>query len=395
MFTLKTEILEKFEIVVKTLFGFEEILAAELREIGASDIEILTRAVKFKGNNELLYKSNLLLRTAIKVLKPIASFNANNEEQLYQKVRGIDWSEYMTVDDTLAIDGITFSDVFTHSQYIALKTKDAIVDQFRDKFGVRPNVDIENPNLRINVHIADTTVSISLDSSGKSLGKRGYKTEQNAAPLSEVMAAGIIMLSGWDKSRPFIDPMCGSGTIPIEAALIARNIPAGNFRHFTFENWKDFDASLWEEIKREANAKIVPYNSKIMGFDIDSKTVRIARDNAKRAGVDDIVEVEHMDFFETSPGLDNAHLVMNPPYGERLEEKEDMIDLYKAIGDHFKQHYNGCDAWVLSGNLDAIKFIGLRPSRKIWLYNGPIECKLHKFEMYRGSKKASKQENQS
>ncbi len=386
--------MEKFEIIVKTLFGFEEILAAELRAIGASDIEILTRAVKFKGNNELLYKSNLLLRTAIKVLKPIASFNAKNEDEFYDKVKRIDWSEYMTTDDTLAIDGITFSDIFTHSQYIALLTKDAIVDQFRDKTGVRPNVELENPNLRINVHIADTTVSISLDSSGKSLGKRGYKTEQNAAPLSEVMAAGIIMLSGWDNSRPFIDPMCGSGTIPIEAALIARNIPAGNFRHFTFENWKDFDASLWEKIKHDANAAIVPYESKIMGFDIDNNSVRIARDNAKRAGVDDIVTVEHMDFFETSPGLDNAHLVMNPPYGERLEEKEDMVDLYKAIGDHFKQHYNGCDAWVLSGNLDAIKFIGLRPSRKIWLYNGPIECKLHKFEMYRGSKKASKQESQ-
>lgn len=394
MVTFKTNILEKFEIIVKTLFGFEEILAAELRAIGASDIEILTRAVKFKGNNELLYKSNLLLRTAIKVLKPIASFNAKNEDEFYDKVKRIDWSEYMTTDDTLAIDGITFSDIFTHSQYIALLTKDAIVDQFRDKTGVRPNVELENPNLRINVHIADTTVSISLDSSGKSLGKRGYKTEQNAAPLSEVMAAGIIMLSGWDNSRPFIDPMCGSGTIPIEAALIARNIPAGNFRHFTFENWKDFDASLWEKIKHDANAAIVPYESKIMGFDIDNNSVRIARDNAKRAGVDDIVTVEHMDFFETSPGLDNAHLVMNPPYGERLEEKEDMIDLYKAIGDHFKQHYNGCDAWVLSGNLDAIKFIGLRPSRKIWLYNGPIECKLHKFEMYRGSKKASKQESQ-
>ncbi len=386
--------MEKFEIIAKTLFGFEQLLADELREIGATDIEILTRAVKYRGDNAILYKSNLLLRTAIKILKPIASFNAKNEDEFYDKVKRIDWSEYMTTEDTLAIDGITFSDVFTHSQYIALLTKDAIVDQFRDKTGVRPNVELENPNLRVNVHIADTTVSISLDSSGKSLGKRGYKTEQNAAPLSEVMAAGIIKLSAWDTTRPFIDPMCGSGTIPIEAALIARNIPVGNFRHFTFENWKDFDLSLWEAIKREANAAIVPFDGKILGFDIDPKSVQISRDNAKRAGVDDIFTVEHMDFFETSPGFDNAHLVMNPPYGERLEEKEDMIDLYKAIGDHFKQHYNGCDAWVLSGNLEAIKFIGLRPSRKIWLYNGPIECKLHKFEMYRGSKKASKQESQ-
>jgi len=384
--------LEKFEIIAKTLYGFEQLLAEELREIGATDIEILTRAVKYRGDNAILYKSNLLLRTAIKILKPIASFDARNEDEFYEAVRKIDWSEYMTTEDTLAIDGITFSDIFTHSQYIALLTKDAIVDQFRDKTGVRPNVELENPNLRVNVHIADTTVSISLDSSGKSLGKRGYKTEQNAAPLSEVMAAGIIKLSGWDTTRPFIDPMCGSGTIPIEAALIARNIPVGNFRHFTFENWKDFDSALWEEIKREANSKIVPFEGKILGFDIDPKSVQISRDNAKRAGVDDIFTVEHMDFFETSPGFDNAHLVMNPPYGERLEEKEDMIDLYKAIGDHFKQHYNGCDAWVLSGNLEAIKFIGLRPSRKIWLYNGPIECKLHKFEMYRGSKKASKQE---
>lgn len=385
--------MEKFEIIAKTLFGFEDILADELKELGATDIELLTRAVKYKGDKSLLYKSNLQLRTAIKVLKPIASFEVANEMQLYAKVKKIDWSAYLSPEKTFAIDGIVSSDVFTHSKFVALKSKDAIVDQFREKYGVRPSVDIEDPDLRINIHIADKTCSVSLDSSGQSLGKRGYKQSQTAAPLSEVLAAGIIILSGWDKEREFIDAMSGSGTFPIEAALMAANIPAGSFRNFTFEKWNDFDSELWRIIKQNADSRIKPLKNKIKGFDLDSNAVQIGRENARRAGVDKYISFEKKDFMISAPETDNAFVVMNPPYGERLEEKDQMVSFYKEIGDHLKQDYNGADAWIFSGNPEAMKFIGLRPSKKIKLYNGPIECRLNKYEMYRGSKKASKQDS--
>jgi putative N6-adenine-specific DNA methylase len=387
--------LKNFEIIAKTIFGFEEILAQELKELGAIDIVQLTRAVKYKGDKSLLYKSNLQLRTAIKVLKPIASFEVVNEEQLYQKVKSINWDEYMSAEKTFAIDGIVSSDKFTHSKFVALKSKDAIADQFREKYGVRPSVDIEDPDLRINIHIADTTCSVSLDSSGKSLGKRGYKLSQTAAPLSEVLAAGIIILSGWDKEREFIDAMSGSGTFPIEAALMAGNIPPGSFRSFNFEKWNDFDAELWGAIKKDAENNIKPVHIKIKAFDIDIKAVQIGKENATRAGVEKFISFEKKDFLKSAPESDNAFVVMNPPYGERLEEKDQMIPFYKEIGDHLKQAYNGCDSWIFSGNPEAMKFIGLRPSKKIKLYNGPIECRLNKYELYRGSRKASKQETGS
>jgi len=385
--------LEPFDIIAKTLFGFEQILADELHELGVKDIEILTRAVKYSGDQALLYKSNLHLRTAIKILKPIASFNVNNTEMLYQKVQSIDWDEYFSTSQTFAIDGITSGEIFTHSQFVALKSKDAIVDQFRAKFGVRPSVDIENPDVRINVHIYDTTCTVSLDSSGKSLGKRGYKLHQVKAPLSEVLAAGIILLTGWDKKNNFIDAMCGSGTFPIEAALIARNIAPGSFRSFTFENWNDFDPALWSKLKREAKRNITPFPGKIQAFDIDRHAIDTSRENAERAGVGSYITFENIDFFKSNPEIENGIVIMNPPYGERLEDRDDIIPLYQEIGNHLKQAYNGYDAWILSGNLDAIKFIGLKPSRKIPLFNGPIDCRLNKFELYRGSKKAAKQED--
>jgi putative N6-adenine-specific DNA methylase len=385
--------LEKFEIIAKTLFGFEQILATELNELGVSDVEILTRAVKYTGDQALLYKSNLLLRTAIKILKPIATFEVKNEEELYQNVKSIQWDEYMSKDQTFAIDGISSGEVFTHSHYVALKSKDAIVDQFRDKFGSRPSVNIENPDIRINIHIADTTCDVSLDSSGKSLGKRGYKQSQVQAPLSEVLAAGIILITGWDGKTNFIDPMCGSGTFPIEAALIARNIPPGYFRNFAFENWNDFDPILWSKIKREAKRNIKPLEAGIIhAYDIDKKAIEISKQNANKAGVDNFITFKNIDFLTTDPEIKNGIVIMNPPYGERMEDKDDIIPLYQVIGNQLKRAYSGYNAWILSGNLEALKFIGLRPSRKIALFNGPIDCRLNKFELFSGSKKDLKRD---
>jgi len=380
--TLKT-----FDIVVKTLFGLEDVLTEELKQLGVLETEKLSRAVKFKGNQELMYKCNLHLRTALKVLKPIATFQAKNENELYDKVKQIDWSEYLTVKQTFAIDGTTTGEVFTHSKYIALKTKDAIADQFREQKGIRPSVDTENPDLSINIHISDINCTISLDSSGTHLGKRGYRLHQVLAPLSENLAAGLILLSSWDRKSDFIDPMCGSGTIAIEAALIAKNIAPGKFRNFNFEKWNDFDGTIWNRIKEKAKDDEIEFTGKIYAHDIDIKAVEIAARNAERAEVDDYIDIEKKDFFESDISMNNGIIIMNPPYGERLNEESEIVPMYKKIGDKLKQSFNGCDAWIISGNLNAIKFIGLRPSRKIHIFNGPIECRFNKFELYRGSKK--------
>jgi len=381
--------LEIFEIIATTLFGLEEILAAELRELGAADIEVLSRAVRYKGDREMLYKSNLLLRTAVKVLKPIGTFYAANEQQLYDKIKKINWDEYFSYNKTFAIDGSTHSEIFTHSKFIALKSKDAIADQFREKYDIRPSVDTENPDLRINVHINDKTVIVSLDSSGSSLGKRNYRLAQTEAPINEVLAAGIILLSGWDKTCDFIDPMCGSGTFPIEAALLANNIPSGRNRKFGFETWGDFDLNLWNKVKADADSNIISSNVKIFANDVDNKALDIAFANAKRAGVTSHITFDTIDFFHTSHDTGKGLVVMNPPYGERLQINE-ITNFYQDIGSRLKHFYQGCDAWIISANYEALKNFGLRTSKKIKLYNGPLECRLQKYELYQGSKKVSK-----
>ncbi|MGE0078940.1 MAG: class I SAM-dependent RNA methyltransferase [Bacteroidales bacterium] len=379
--------MEKFEIIATTLFGLEEVLANELRAIGAEDVEVLSRAVRFKGDNALLYKSNLLLRTAVKVLKPIDSFYAANEKQLYDKIKRTDWEQYFSYKKTFAIDASVHSEVFTHSKYVALKAKDAIADQFREKSGIRPSVNTENPDLRINIHVSDRDVVVSLDSSGVPLGIRNYKQQQTQAPISEVLAAGIILLSEWDKKCDFIDPMCGSGTFPIEAALIANNIPAGRNRGFGFESWIDFDEKTWDAVKAEAESKIVSSDVKIFAQDIDNRAIDITIANAKRAGVKGMITFDRTDFFNSSHICEKGLVVMNPPYGERLQLDE-ITNFYKEMGSRLKHFYQGCDAWVISANYDALKNFGLRPSRKIKLFNGSLECRLQKFELYRGSKKA-------
>ncbi len=374
--------LEQF--IAKTLQGFEPILAKELMDLGASDVEILKRAVSFSGDKTMLYAANIYLRTAIKILKPITSFIANNEHELYDKVMAIDWSEIMNVDDTFAIDNTIFSTVFTHSNYPALKMKDAIVDQFRNKYDKRPSIEKINPTYRFNLRVKENEVSISLDSSGESLHKRGYRTEQHAAPISEVQAAGLILISGWNYNIPLYDPMCGSGTILIEAALIANNIAPGLIRkHFGFQLWKDYDVTLFRQLMVQAASEVKNNKLLIRGSDISQRNLDMAQIHINNAVPDAGIQLFAASFEDTDAPNYKGILIMNPPYGERMQQ-ERIIEFYQMIGNTLKRKYAGCIAWVFSGNLDAAKFIGLKPSEKIKLKNGPIDCVFLKFEIREG-----------
>jgi putative N6-adenine-specific DNA methylase len=381
-----------FKMIAKTLYGLEDLLAKELLELGASSIEKGIRNVSFEGDTGFMYKANLCCRTAIKILKPIDYFNVFTEDDIYKKVYAIPWENYMTSDGSLAVNATVFSEVFTHSQYIALKTKDAIVDRFRDREGVRPDVDLDHPTLRINIHIDRNICTISLDSSGESLHKRGYKVSSALAPINEVLAAGILMLSGWKGQCDFLDPMCGSGTFLTEAALIACNIPANlNRDEFGFETWPDFDENLFEVIESASLKKIKDFHFKIVGFDIDSISIKKAKENVKNANLQEFIEIKEQNFFESKKEHDKyLHLVFNPPYDERLSVKN-IEEFYGNIGNTLKRGYPGSQAWMITSNMDALKCVGLRPSQKLKLYNGKLEAKLVKYEMYSGSKKASKQ----
>lgn len=381
-----------FKMVAKTLFGFEPLLAKELRNLGAIDVKEGVRSVSFYGDKGFMYKANLSLRTAIKVLKPINSFKIFSEEDLYREINRMAWEDYLDNNQTLAVDATVHSEKFTHSQYIALKTKDAIVDRFRDRTGQRPSVDLDYPNLRINIHIEKEFCTVSLDSSGQSLHKRGYKLATNIAPINEVLAAGMLLHSGWDGQCDFMDPMCGSGTILIEAAMIACNIPPNlNRKEFGFEKWKDWDEDLFEKIQESVLKKARDFHFTIKGYDKAPSAVQKAKDNIDNANLSEFISVEHEDFFKTEKQTErHLHMVFNPPYGERLNI--DMPEFYKAIGDTLKQNYPGTHAWFITSNLDAIKHVGLRPSRKIKLFNGSLESKLLKYEIYEGSKKAKNQE---
>lgn len=378
-------------MVAKTLYGFEELLANELRALGAMDIKQGVRSVSFVGDKGFMYKANLGLRTAIKILKPIKTFRVTSEQDLYNRIYKIDWSKYLSENGSLAVDATVHSNVFKHSKYIALKTKDAIVDRFRDTVGARPNVDLRFPDLKINVHIDKQLCTVSLDSSGESLHRRGYKSATNIAPISEVLAAGLVMLSGWDGQCDFMDPMCGSGTILIEAAMIACNIPPNLMRkEFAFERWKDWDVDLFEKVEESLLKKTRNFYHKIIGYDKSPSAIRKAKDNIKNAHLEEFINVKHEDFFKTQKaGEEPLHMVFNPPYGERLEIQ--MEEFYSNIGATLKHGYPGTNAWFITSNLDALKHIGLRPSRKIKLFNAKLESRLVKYEMYAGSKKAKKQ----
>lgn len=380
-------------MIAKTFFGFEEILAKELQQLGAQEVTIGTRAVSFKGDKGFMYKANLSLRTALKILKPIYYFRAFNEQSLYKGIQGIDWSKYLEANQTFVIDTTIHSDNFKHSQFVSQKAKDAIVDQFREKFGQRPSVDKDFPDLRINIHIDRDQCSVSLDTSGASLHHRGYRTATNIAPINEVLAAGMLLLSGWDGSSHFLDPMCGSGTILIEAGMIACNIPANiNRKEFAFEKWNDWDNDLFDQIIDSLMKRTKEFHYTIVGYDKAPSAVNKAKDNVINANLEDYIKVSQANFFDTKKEtVGPLQMVFNPPYGERLDI--DLERFYRELGDTLKNNYPNTNAWFITANLEALKFVGLRPSRKIKLFNGSLEARLVKYEMYEGSKKAKFQNN--
>ena len=382
---------DNFEMVAKTLFGFEGLLEKELLQLGAQKIKIGVRNVSFFGDKGFMYKCNIGLRTAIKILKPIKKFRVKNEAELYSKIKEIKWENFLDVNGSLAVGSTLSGSLFTHSQYVSLKTKDAIVDRFRDKFGSRPNVDLRHPDIKIDIHIDRSYCTVSLDSSGESLHKRGYKISTNIAPINEVLAAGLVMMSGWSGESDFMDPMCGSGTILIEAAMIACNIPPNLMRNeFGFESWKDWDVDLYEKIENSLLTKTRDFHFKLIGFDKSPSAVRKAIENIENANLEDFITVKHEDFFKTHKSPDSKLLIVfNPPYGERLDL--DFKSFYSQIGSTLKHNYSGSISWFITSNLEALKHVGLRPSRKIKLFNAKLESRFVKYELYSGTKKTHRQ----
>ena len=379
-----------FEMKVTTFFGLEEILADELKHLGGKNIELFKRGVSVTGDLGFLYKANLCLHTALKVTIPIAKFTANNEQELYDNIKLMEWEKFISNSDTLMVEGVANSEIFTHSLFISQKVKDGIVDRFRDKTGARPDVDLIHPSFRVYVHIFKNEVTVHLDSSGEPLYKRGYRSDINEAPMKEVLAAGLVKLSGWEKHLQLIDGMCGAGTIAIEAALWANNIPAGYYRNeFGFMRWRNFDEKLYDTVFESSVSKIKEDKVEIIANDIETATYKKAITNTKNAKVDDVVTCNNQSFFDLTPSRSGGVVILNPPYGERLPVTE-IEQLYKEIGNKLKKDFKGFNAWIITSSPEAIKSIGLRPSRRIHLFNGSLECRFLKFELYDGSKKASK-----
>ncbi|MBQ1858738.1 MAG: RNA methyltransferase [Paludibacteraceae bacterium] len=387
--------MKNFSMLAKTFKGLEEVLAQELIELGANDVLIERRAVSFKGDKALLYRANFCLRTALRILVPIRSEKIKAkgrkpEDQIYDIVKSIDWSRYMTVDSTFVIDTTLYSELFHNSLFVTYRIKDAIVDYWSEKAGKRPNVNTEKPDLRINVHIGNDQLTVSLDSSGESLHKRGYRVATTEAPISEVLAAGMLLLAGWKGQSDFYDPMCGSGTLPIEAALIARNIAPGVFRQsYAFEKWPDFDADLWSDIYND-DSRERDFSHKIYGSDASFYAIQQAAKNIKSAGVAKDVELRQVRMEELKPSaisLQPSPLVMlNPPYGERLASNKDMEELYSKIGTALKHQFTGATAWIISSNAAAMKCIGLKPSKKYHLLNGELDCQFNRYDLFAGKR---------
>jgi len=372
-----------FDMIAKTMSGLEEVLAEELRALGAQRIDIAERAVHFVGDTDLMFRANLCLRTSFRVLKPIHTLQVRTVEELYEKMKEIKWTDYMSAQDTFAIDGVVNSRLFNHSQYVALKTKDAIADWFRERLGYRPSVDVQNPRVRFNVHIFDDCLTLSMDTSGDSLHMRGYRRDSNEAPLNEILAAGMIALSGWKGDTPFVDPMCGSGTLPIEAAMLARNAaPNLARREFGFTRWRDYNAKNYRKILDEVKGMERPVAVPIIGSDISRTNIAIASDNLERTGLSRVVTLQAVRIQQSVPPEGpGGTLICNPPYGERMQV--DAIEaLYADIGDAFEQRYTGWQAWLISNNIDAMKHIGLRATQKIPLLNGKLQCQFRQYELY-------------
>lgn len=378
---------KEYRIVTKTLSGFEDILANELSALGAKNITLLRRAVEWFGDKEMMYKVNYLSRTALVILKPITDFPAANPEELYQGVKSIDWTKLFDINNTISVKASTYRSALDHTQFIAQKTKDAVVDFFRERHGRRPSVDTYDADIQINVHINEDHCELSLNSSGSPLFKRGYRQTTGPAPLNEVLAAGMIQLSGWDKVSNFVDPMCGSGTLAIEAAMLALNLPAGYFRErYSFMKWLDFDEKLWTKIKDESDNQLTDFDGVIFASDISPKNIEIAFENIRFAKLHKDITLKQCDIANLTYPEGSGVIIINPPYGERIKTK-DISDLYKLIGDSLKFKAAGYDAWVISSDLEAIKLIGMRPKKRYTLFNGALECKYNGFSIYAGSKK--------
>ena len=376
-------------MTAQTLFGLEAVLAGELAALGATNIEVGNRAVRFTGDRACMYRVNLCARTALRVLVPISSFGVRNEQDLYEGIKRMRWEEHLDVDDTLAIGCTLYSDLFNHSQYLALKAKDAIADRFRERTGRRPSVDLEQPTLRIHLHVHGDRCTVSLDSSGGSLHKRGYREHTNLAPMNEVLAAGLVMLSGWDKRSNFVDPMCGSGTLLIEAAMYASNIPPAYHRdRFGFETWKDFDKGVWQAVFDAAMNTVDAANTPlILGGELSPHVARKAESNVASAELKDRIRIRNSAFQDLDPPEGGGVLILNPPYGERMDQDDDINALYKSIGDTLKKKWAGYSAWVITSNLEAAKHIHLTPRPRIKLFNGSLECRFLRYELYSGTRR--------
>ena len=375
--------MEEFKLIAKTFQGLEEVLAKELTELGAANITPGRRMVSFTGNKAMMYRANFCLRTAVRILKPIATFEAHTADEVYDAVKAMDWNQYLDLNTSFAVDTVVYSEDFKHSKFVAYKVKDAIVDFFREQTGKRPNISVTNPDIKFNMHIADNLCTLSLDSSGESLHKRGYRQATVESPINEVLAAGLIRMTGWHGECDLIDPMCGSGTIAIEAALIARNIAPGVFRtKYAFENWKDFDKELFDQIYND-DSEEREFTHHIYAYDIDMKAVNTARMNVKAAGLSQDISVEQQDFKDFKKPAEKSIIIMNPPYGERITTPN-LLGTYHMIGEKLKREFGGNEAWVLSYREECFEQIGLKPSIKIPLYNGSLECELRKYTLFDG-----------
>lgn len=378
---------QTFEMIAKTLEGLEEVLAQELTELGADNVEIGRRMVSFTGDKQMMYRANFALRTAIRILKPIKHFTASDADEVYRQVKEVEWERYLSPEQTFAVDEVVFSREFRHSKFVAYRVKDAIADHFRETCGKRPGVRVVGPDVLVNIHIAEERCTLSLDSSGESLHRRGYRQETLEAPLNEVLAAGIILMSGWRGECDFIDPMCGSGTLPIEAALIARNIAPGVFRQgYAFEKWPDFDAALLDSIYND-DSQEREFAHHIYGYDNSPRAIEVATRNVKAAGLSKTVTLAVQPFQAFEQPAETGVIITNPPYGERITSP-DLMGLYAMIGERLKHAFKGGKAWVLSYRDECFDQIGLKPTRKIPLMNGALECQLREYELFEGKYRA-------
>ena len=384
---------KEFEMLAKTFKGLEQELATELVQLGANNVQVERRAVSFTGDKRMLYTANMCLRTASRVLVPILSFKAQKANDIYEQVKALDWSQYMTIKTTFQIDATVYSDYFRHSQFVTYRVKDAIVDYWMERENQRPSVKLEGADLYLNVHIAGDRVTLSLDSSGESLHKRGYRVANTQAPINEALAAGMLLLAGWNGQSDFYDPMCGSGTLLIEAALIARNIAPGVYRQgFAFEKWADFDANLWDEVYND-DSREREFKHKIYGSDAGFYAVQAATKNIQSASLQRDIEVKQIRVEElrlADTNTEGALVMINPPYGERLSQDKNVLRLYQDMGTALKHQFSGATAWVISSNEEALKCIGLRPAKKIHLVNGDLECLFNKYELFKGDRKTWK-----